>query len=158
MEVAEDQQQLLRAKVQHLSGNVGLQHLECALSDVRSRFLECSGSGSSSASPVPHVSALCPPGSPDGSLVSVSDESDNLAEGHESSGPMAHSERENSYLNVGASTPCEASAHGHQSSDSLVSENELLVNEIVHEHRHGFYDSVIVNDKDKNSLNVSASI
>lgn len=154
-QVAEDQQQLLRAKVQHLSGNVGLQRLECALSDVRSRFLECNGSGSSSASPVPHVSALCPPGSPDGSLVSVSDESDNLAEGHESSGPMVHSERENSYLgkNVGASTPCEASAHGHQSSDSLVSENELLVNEIVHEHRHGFYDSVIVNDKDKNSLN-----
>ena len=40
----------------------------------------------------------------------------------------------------------------------LVGENEQLVNEIVHEHRHSFTDSFFINDEDKNRLNVGASI
>jgi len=129
--------------VQHLSGNAGLERLECALSDTRSRFLEAKVSGSSSASPFPRISSSRLPKSPDGSLVhSLSDRDDS------SSGKA-----------VGSSNCFKGSAHGHPSFDAmLVGENELLVNEIVHEHRSGFTNSFIVNDEDKNSLDVGASI
>jgi hypothetical protein len=149
--------------VQHLSGNAGLERLECALSDTRSRFLEAKVSGSSSASPFPRISSSRLPKSPDGSLASVPGEMNNLAEGCESSGPIVHSlsDRDDSSSGkaVGSSNCFKGSAHGHPSFDAmLVGENELLVNEIVHEHRSGFANSFIVNDEDKNSLDVGASI
>jgi hypothetical protein len=37
----------------------------------------------------------------------------------------------------------------------LANENELLVNEILHEHHRGFDDSLNVTDEDQNSLKVS---
>ncbi|XP_059459896.1 uncharacterized protein LOC132189258 isoform X2 [Corylus avellana] len=155
--VTEDRE-LLRTKVQHLSGNAGLERMECALSDMRSRFLKAKDSGSSSASPFPSSSSSCLPKSPDGSLASVPGERNNLAEGFESSGPIVHSlsERDDSSSGkvVGSSNDFTGAAHGHPSFDAmLVGENELLVNEIVHEHRHGFTVSFIINGEDKNSLN-----
>ena len=149
--------------MQHLSGNAGLERMECALSDMRSRFFKARDSGSSSAAPFPSISSSCLPKSPDGSLASVPGEMNNLAEGCESSSPIVHSlsERDDSSSGkvVGSSIDFNGSACGHPSFDAmLVGENELLVNEIVHEHRHDFADSFIINDEDKNSLNVGASI
>ncbi|KAE8056180.1 hypothetical protein FH972_012973 [Carpinus fangiana] len=156
-QVTEDRE-LLRTKVQHLSGNAGLERMECALSDMRSRFLKARDSGSSSAAPFPSISSSCLPKSPDDSLASVPGEMNNLAEGCESLSPIVHSlsERDDSSSCkvVGSSNDFNGSAHGHPSFDAmLVGENELLVNEIVHEHRHDFADSFIINDEDKNSLN-----
>lgn len=149
--------------MQHLSGNSGLEHLERALSDTRSRFLEANDSGSSSAFPVPRLSSSCLPGSPEDSFASVTGEMINLAEGRESFDPMVQSlsERDDpsSVEAVESSTPFKDSAHGDLNSDAmLIGENELLVNEIVHEHRHGFADSFISSDADKSSPNVSALI
>ncbi|KAG7965474.1 hypothetical protein I3843_08G003500 [Carya illinoinensis] len=64
-----EEQKLLRTKVKHLSWNSGLERLERALSDMRSRFLEANDSGSSSAFPVPHLSSLCLPGTPEDSFA-----------------------------------------------------------------------------------------
>ena len=137
--------------MQHLSGNAGLERMEFALSDMRSRFLKAKDSGSSSATPFPSISS------------SAHGEMNNMAEGCESSSPIVHSlsKRDDSSSGklVGSSIDLNGSAHGHPSFDAMfVGETELLVNEIVHEHRHGFADSFIINDEDKNSLNVGASI
>lgn len=155
-QVTEDLE-LLRAKVQHLSGNAGLERLDCALSETRSRFLEAKDSGNSPTSPFPHSSSSCPPKSQDDSMVSASGEMDSLAKGCKSSGSIVHSlsERDDSSSSkaVGSSNNYKGSAHGHPSTDALVGENELLVNEFVYEHHHGFTDSLIISDEDKNSLN-----
>lgn len=149
--------------MQHLSGNSGLERLGRALCDTRLRFLEASDSGSPSGFPVPRLSSSSLPGSSEDSFASITGEMINLAEGREGFDPLIHSLSErhdpSSVEAVEASTPFKDSACGDLNSDAmLIGDNEFLVNEIVHEHRHGFADSFIISDADKSSPNVSALI
>jgi hypothetical protein len=51
-----DDQKLLREKVQHLSGDAGIERMNSALSDMRSKFFEAKENGSQLATPVANVS------------------------------------------------------------------------------------------------------
>jgi hypothetical protein len=51
-----DDQKLLREKVQHLSGDAGIERMNSALSDMRSKFFEAKENGSPVATPVANVS------------------------------------------------------------------------------------------------------
>ncbi|OEL35630.1 hypothetical protein BAE44_0003349 [Dichanthelium oligosanthes] len=51
-----DDQKLLREKVQQLSGDAGIERMNTAISDARSKFFEANKNGSPSAAPVANVS------------------------------------------------------------------------------------------------------
>ncbi|KAA8538697.1 hypothetical protein F0562_028322 [Nyssa sinensis] len=154
-QVTEDQM-ILREKMQHLSGSAGLQRMECALSETRSRFFEAKGNGSSLITPAACRSSPSLPGSSDGLAVYGSDEIKNLDENHNRSNYVVHSlfkAVDSSPGNEVDSSTSRCSTDGHSSSDAMsVSENEVLVNEIVHEHHHGFADSLDVSNEDKESI------
>ncbi|KAG8660827.1 hypothetical protein MANES_02G199200v8 [Manihot esculenta] len=116
-----DEQKLLREKVQHLSGNTGLKRMECALTEIRSKFIGDEESKSPLKSSSGQISSSCPPHSLEGSSVTNSS--------------------------------AKRIIDDHQSVDTLlVSENELLVNEIVHEYHRGLADTFNAADKDPNNV------
>ncbi|KAF8404280.1 hypothetical protein HHK36_009162 [Tetracentron sinense] len=158
-QVTEDQK-LLREKVQHLSGDAGIERMESALSDTRSRFFEAKENGSPLASPIVHISSPIPPISPAcPPRVAVSDKISNLVEGGERPSRVVRSlfkkDASAPPNEVVSSTPSKSSVGGQLSSpgEKVVTENELLVNEIVHEHRHAFADNLNVSDADQDNIN-----
>ncbi|XP_037485700.1 uncharacterized protein LOC119364345 [Triticum dicoccoides] len=114
-----DDQKLLREKVQHLSGDAGIERMDSALSDARSKFFEAKENGSPLAAPVANVSTP----------LSI-----------DSSGKLQPTE-----VNMNSKTDAEGSrsvvrslfgASGASSSTSpvnLPTENEQMVNEMLHE-------------------------
>ncbi|VAH32590.1 unnamed protein product [Triticum turgidum subsp. durum] len=114
-----DDQKLLREKVQHLSGDAGIERMDSALSDARSKFFEAKENGSPLAAPVANVSTP----------LSI-----------DSSGKLPPTE-----VNMNSKTDAEGSrsvvrslfgASGASSSTSpvnLPTENEQMVNEMLHE-------------------------
>ncbi|KAF0893174.1 hypothetical protein E2562_023198 [Oryza meyeriana var. granulata] len=52
-----DDQKLLREKVQHLSGDAGIERMNSALSDTRSKFFEAKENGNPLSTPVANISA-----------------------------------------------------------------------------------------------------
>lgn len=75
-------QKLLKEIVQHSSGYAGIERIESALSDIRSRFAVAKEAGSSLASPRTRISSPNSPGSSYGSAISVSRGNNDLAEGN----------------------------------------------------------------------------
>lgn len=119
-------QELLKEKVQHLSGDAGLERMECALSDIRSRFLEAKEAAASPLTRMSFPSSLSSSNHSDGN---DSRERNNLAEAH-----IGSSDDFSSGNKVNSTSPRSKTA-GHLSSRAeLVTRNEMLVNEIVHEH------------------------
>ncbi|CAL5016887.1 unnamed protein product [Urochloa decumbens] len=113
-----DDQKLLREKVQHLSGDAGIERMESALSDTRSKFFEAKENGSPIAAPVANVSTP----------LSIN-----------SSGKVPLSEvNESSRTNALGSSSVVRSLFGASSSSSstspvkLPTENEQMVNEMLH--------------------------
>ncbi|WOL01261.1 hypothetical protein Cni_G09977 [Canna indica] len=147
-QVIEDQK-LLREKVQHLSGNAGIERMECALSDTRSKFFEAKESGTPLATPVAHISSPSLPNTleeqsdspPHEQSVNIKGTSNHVVRSLfqvSSSTQLVGREVEN--VNIKSS-----STRGIQ----LPTENELLVNEIMNG-RHGQFagDLDIVNDEE----------
>ncbi|VAH32593.1 unnamed protein product [Triticum turgidum subsp. durum] len=97
-----DDHKLLREKVQHLSGDAGIERMDSALSDARSKFFEAKENGSPLAAPVANVSTP----------LSI-----------DSSGKLPPSE-----VNVSSET-----ASSSTSPVNLPTENEQMVNEMLHE-------------------------
>ncbi|XP_020182962.1 uncharacterized protein [Aegilops tauschii subsp. strangulata] len=97
-----DDHKLLREKVQHLSGDAGIERMDSALSDARSKFFEAKENGSPLATPVANVSTP----------LSIN-----------SSGKLPPSE-----VNVSSET-----ASSSTSPVNLPTENEQMVNEMLHE-------------------------
>ncbi|KAJ6348438.1 hypothetical protein OIU76_004827 [Salix suchowensis] len=113
-QVREDQK-LLKEKVQHLSGDAGIERMEIALSETRSRYFQAKENGSPVGSPIIHfLSPSMPP----------------------SSSVTGSANRNNSGSAVGKS----------------ITENELIINEFLHEQRDGFKGRFDLADKDENSL------
>ncbi|KAM3367566.1 hypothetical protein ACQJBY_016257 [Aegilops geniculata] len=114
-----DDQKLLREKVQHLSGDAGIERMDSALSDARSKFFEAKENGSPLAAPVANVSTP----------LRI-----------DSCGKLPPTE-----VNMNSKTDAEGSrsvvrslfgASGASSSTSpvnLPTENEQMVNEMLHE-------------------------
>ncbi|KAL5215428.1 hypothetical protein ABZP36_006829 [Zizania latifolia] len=114
-----DDQNLLREKVQHLSGDAGIERMNFALSDTRSKFFEAKDKGSLLATPVANIS----------SPLSI-----------KSSGQVPSPEiKENSKTVVELSSPTVQSLSAGSSASSstspvkLPTDNEQMVNEMLHE-------------------------
>ncbi|KAF4376886.1 hypothetical protein G4B88_018426 [Cannabis sativa] len=143
-----ENQKILREKLQQLSGNQGLENLEAALSEVRSRY---AGSKESDRLSSFHPASL------GDSSVSVSAETSNLTDTHKSSSPMNHivfDKDESDLANeVSSSLSFKSGTDGHLSPTTLVvGENELLVNEILHDQHLGVVDSLTDGNEGQNSL------
>ncbi|OVA10934.1 T-complex 11 [Macleaya cordata] len=155
-QVAEDQR-LLREKVHHLSGYAGIQRMERALFDTRSRFFKAKENKSALVSQVAYMSSATPPSSSAvPSSVSVSDEGRIPVDAGERPSDVVCS-----LFKADASSPKEVgsstlfSSDGGELGSSLgekVTENEMLVNEIVHEHHGSFADSLNVSKQDHNGI------
>ncbi|XP_062072968.1 uncharacterized protein LOC133777415 [Humulus lupulus] len=143
-----ENQKLLREKLQQLSGNPGLENLEAALSEVRSRYVGLKESAQLSSSQ---------PASLGDSLVPASAETSGLADTHKSYSQTNHIvfDKDESDLakEAGSSLSFRSGADGHLNPTTLVvGENELLVNEILHDQHLGIADSLTVSNDGQNSL------
>ncbi|XP_059629694.1 uncharacterized protein LOC132272595 [Cornus florida] len=130
--------------------------MECALSDMQSIFFEANDNGSSLASLAVHRSPSSSPDSSDRPAVNVPDEIDNPTEDLKNSSSIVHSSFEEVYsspFNEVDTSTSSSSEVGHSSSGTiLIMENEMLVNAILHEYRHGFADSLDIGSEDQQSL------
>jgi hypothetical protein len=120
-----DDQKLLREKVQHLSGDAGIERMNSALSDMRSKFFEAKENGSPLATPVANVSTPLSI-NPSGQL------------------PPA---------DVNVNSKADAGGFGAPSSSStspvsLPTDNEQMVNEMLHENG----DAFAVNSDDASTI------
>ncbi|GAV61186.1 Tcp11 domain-containing protein [Cephalotus follicularis] len=157
-QVTEDQK-LLREKVQHLSGDAGIERMECALSETRSKYFQAKENGIPVGSPTTHFLSPITPSSPAGpSSVATSVNGSNMVEGIERPSRVVRSLfRENDassgkgFVSSGPNSSS-ASESGLFLGKQQVTENELIVNEFIHEQRRTFVDSFSVTDEDQNSV------
>ena len=143
--------------MQQLSGNPGLERLETALSEIRSQFTMSKDSARSLPSSAAANSSPCQPASFDHSLVSASSETSDGTNTYQNVRKQiqASVEKDQSHLaeHAGSSSAFETVASGHLNSAAFViSENELLVNEILHEHHRDFADTLNLGDEDQNKV------
>ncbi|KAK7328295.1 hypothetical protein VNO77_22398 [Canavalia gladiata] len=151
-QVTEDQK-LLREKVQHLSGDAGIERMECALSETRSRYFRAKDDGSPARFPLnPSMPASPTPFSTGSSSCgrNISDEGNHkpsrvvrslFKETHTSPGESSFSAPKTS-----------SDSQLDMSSEKLVAENEVLVNEFLHEHHRSVADGLDVSDHIQNSI------
>ncbi|KAK4271179.1 hypothetical protein QN277_019910 [Acacia crassicarpa] len=145
-QVSEDQR-LLREKVQHLSGDAGIERMESALSETRSKFFKANVS--TSTSPVNLSPALSP--------VASSTEINTSAESNRKTSRVVRSlfnESEPSLPRGSSFSADRINSDGQlgSSDEKLVIENELFVNEFLHEHRRSFSDGFSVADHYHSSI------
>lgn len=158
IQVAEDQK-LLREKVQHLSGDAGIKRMEIALSETRSKYFQAKENGSPVGSPIMHFpSPSMPLYAPS---VAHSANRNNVSDGIERPSHVVRSlfrEDTSSSKEFGSSASSSSCFDGPAGSavGKLVTENELIVNEFLHEKRHGFVERFNISDKDESSIKVGA--
>lgn len=112
-----DDQMLIREKVQHLSGDAGIERMNSALSDTRSKFFEAKENGSPLPTPVANVSTPLSINSP--GQVPLSEVNANS--------------RSNASRPVARSLFGAFSSPGSASEMNLPTEKEQMVNEMLHE-------------------------
>lgn len=153
VQVTEDQK-LLREKVKHLSGDAGIERMESALSETRFKYFQAKESGSPVDLPITQFISPSPPSSSSGpSSVASSEKSSNLAEGIERPSRVVRSlfKEDSTSPARGFGFSANRSSLDSQlgSSDKkLITENELIVNEYIHDQRHAASDSLSVTDED----------
>lgn len=159
-QVTEDQK-LLREKVQHLSGDAGMERMECALSETRSKYFEAMEKGMSIRSPIVQFLSPTLPSSLDSPSVASPAKRNNLVEGSERSSRVVRSlfrEDASSQSRVAVPSSSRRSSLDNQLDSlakKLVAENELIVNELVHEQNHAFADRLSIADKEQRNMKVS---
>ncbi|KAL5789712.1 hypothetical protein ACOSQ2_004600 [Xanthoceras sorbifolium] len=153
-------QKLLRERVQHLSGDAGIERMETALSETRTKYFEAKENGSPVGSPSTSFLSPNPPSSlvPHSSVPSL-DNRNNLIEGTERPSRVVRSlfreDATSSPKKVRASAPSSSSIDGQLGApveQQQVTENELIVNEFLHKQNHAFVDSSSIIDEDQNSI------
>ncbi|XWS67948.1 hypothetical protein CRYUN_Cryun04dG0048500 [Craigia yunnanensis] len=152
-QVMEDQK-LLREKVQHLSGDAGIERMECALSETRTKFFQAKESGSPLGSPI--TPFLSP--NTDSSPVSPTARTDARSDLNQMPNRVVRSlfkeDGTSPSEDSGSSVPSSSHSDAQLGSfieKQMVTENELIVNEFLHEQR-GFVDSFSIIDEDQNSI------
>ena len=159
MQVSEDQK-LLREKVQHLSGDAGILRMESALSETRSRYFGVQDDESPVRSPmIPSVTASPTPLSSvtHSSERNISDEGSN----HRTSRVVRSlfKETNTSPGESSFSAPRTSSdSHLGHSSEKLLADNEVLVNEFLHDNQYSVTDGLDVSDHIQNSIEVSTCL
>ncbi|XP_039006386.1 uncharacterized protein LOC120133971 isoform X2 [Hibiscus syriacus] len=153
-QVMEDQK-LLREKVQHLCGDAGIERMECAISETRTKFFQEKESQSPTESPSTPSLSPSIDGSPSSSTAGTDERSDltrmpnlvvrSLFKEYE----ISTSQSKISCSSVPSS--CHSDALLGSIEKQLVNENELIVNEFLHEKR-GFVDSFSIIDENQNGI------
>ncbi|KAL5096311.1 hypothetical protein RYX36_000638 [Vicia faba] len=151
-QVTEDQK-LLREKVMHLSGDAGIQRMESALSETRSRYSRVRDGGSPVGSPMTQY--MSPSPTPLSTVASSSER--NISNESNLTSRVVRSlfkETDTSPIESSFSSPITSSSTqpSTTSSGNLVAPNEVLVNEFLHEHHHSFADGFDVSDHIQNSI------
>lgn len=153
-----EDQTLLKAKVQDLSGVAGIKRMEHAISDVRSKYFASKDSRSPFASPVAHILSPDYSSSSNSSPSTAAGEASSMASGSERLSSVARSlfkENDTTASQSVLSPPEARGADDHISRDIIpITENELLVNEIVHEHRHGLADKLYMDGENDTGAKV----
>ncbi|KAK7331605.1 hypothetical protein VNO80_28342 [Phaseolus coccineus] len=152
-QVSEDQK-LLREKVQHLSGDAGIQRMESALSETRSRYFGVQDDESPVRSPM--ITSVTASPTPLSSVThsserNISDEGSN----HRTSRVVRSlfKETNTSPGESSFSAPRTSSdSHLGHSSEKLLADNEVLVNEFLHDHQYSVTDGLDVSDHIQNSI------
>ncbi|XP_068307561.1 uncharacterized protein [Pyrus communis] len=146
-QVTEDQK-LLREKVQHLGGDAGIERMKSAISETRLKYFQAKENGSPSGLQVTHIISPSPPSS----TLSPSASADKRS----NPGRVVRSLfREDATAHHGAVSSARKTSLDQQlgsSSQKLVTENELIVNEFLHEQKHGFANIFNVTDEDPNNV------
>ncbi|GAB2271898.1 hypothetical protein Dimus_006727 [Dionaea muscipula] len=142
-QVMEDQK-LLKEKVHNLSGDAGVERMEYALSDARAKFFAAKEYFSPSTSPSAHIASPSLSGSENGSPVSISDSVSNQTF---ESGKLSRVARslfkEHDPHASKDDSPSTSGEDGQRNIGSvMITENELLVNDIVHGVPKGFSNSL----------------
>lgn len=143
---------LLQLKIQQLSGNAGLERMESALSDTRTRFIDVVVLGSSLASSCDQVFSSAAGSSH--SSPSCDSRDDNVVESHNRVGyivPSLSKGDDSLFGEIGSATHSALDEHLSTSS-RLVKDNEMLVNEIVHGIDSGLADGLNVTNDDLGSI------
>jgi hypothetical protein len=122
-QVIEDQK-LMREKIMHLSGDAGIKRMENALYGTRIKYFQAKESDSSAGSPFMHIL----PETTSSSSSDVSSDNTNLAQSNERPKSLVRSLFRNGLGNLAA-------------------DNELIVNEVLHEHDHTFADSLSTDEE-----------
>lgn len=156
--------------MQHLSGDAGIERMECALSDTRSKFFEAKENGSPSVTPVAHIASPSTSNSSGQPLVFMSEEQAIMNNGRSnsvvrslfgsaSSPPKASKKTES--VDVQSSSTMDTQLRTDVRSSStmdrqlLPTENELLVNEILHGGCDTFTKKLDINVRDETGIKVS---
>ncbi|KAK8529904.1 hypothetical protein V6N12_060668 [Hibiscus sabdariffa] len=153
-QVVEDQK-LLREKVQHLSGDAGIERMECALSETRTKFFQAKESGSPMGSPLTSFISPNTHGSPRSSTARKDDRSGLAQTPNRVVRSLFNEDGPSPSKNYGSSVSSSSSHSDVQLGSSVekpvVTENELIVNEFLHG-QWGFVDNFSAIGEDKNSI------
>lgn len=158
VQVIEDQH-LLREKVHHLSGDAGIERMNSALSETRSKYFLAKENGSPSGSQITHFISPSPPSSSGGPLFATSDKKRNMVESKERPIRVVRSLFREDDTPKGPRSSAPITILDEQlgsSIEKLATENELIVNEFLHKQHEGFTDIFNLNDEDQNGVKVSA--
>ncbi|KAM7252377.1 hypothetical protein ACFE04_024260 [Oxalis oulophora] len=141
-QVSEDQK-LLREKVHHLSGDAGIGRMEGALSEARSKYFEAKEKGSPIGSP---ITQFLSSGSPS-LAVGPSSSATNSTERPSRVARRLFNE-DNKSSSIEESLVDDASSNRTQK----VTENEMIVNEFLHQQNNTLVDSLSVSHENKDSI------
>ncbi|KAL1358307.1 hypothetical protein AAHE18_04G022900 [Arachis hypogaea] len=152
-QVTEDQK-LLREKVQHLSGDAGVERMESALSQTRSRYFRVKANGRQVRS------GLTPPTSQSPtplSTVASSSERNTSDMGNNRHSRVVRSLFKESDTSLGGASFSAPRTNSVSQMDSLssamsITENEIIVNEFLHECHRSFADGFDVSDHIQNNI------
>lgn len=155
IQVTEDQK-LLRDKVQNLSGDAGIVRMESAISDTRSKYFQAKENGSPVGSPIMQMLSSSPPSSSASPPVAATDKkTNNMLKSSMRPSNVARAlfrEDDSASLPKEVCSPTQSTHRRHL--DGLFTENELIVNEVVHEQHLSFEDSFSFSDEDGTSIKV----
>ncbi|KAJ1419984.1 T-complex 11 [Sesbania bispinosa] len=151
-QVTEDQK-LLRERVLHLSGDAGIERMECALSETRSRYFRVKDNGSPAKFPMSQ--SMSPNPTPLSSVASSSERNISIESNHKTNRVVRSLFKETNSSPIKSSFSAPSTSSDSQlgaSSEKLVVENEVLVNELLHEHHRSIADGFNVSDNIQNNI------
>lgn len=151
-----DDQKLLREKVHHISGTAGIERMEFALSDTRIKYFQAVENGDSVGSPM-HITSPSPPSSVASPSASNADRRGNAIEGNQRPSSVVRTlfkdDSSSPSKEVGSSgSSSNFDSQLHHSAEKFSVENELIVNEVLHEEHHTFVDNLNVNSEEESRM------
>ncbi|XP_047315080.1 uncharacterized protein LOC124919019 isoform X2 [Impatiens glandulifera] len=153
---ANEDQKLLKQNLHYLCGDAGIERMESALSNTRMEYFNAKQNGSHAVSPIKKKLSSNIPCSSSSSLHSSPnpDKEVNLGKGGDQTPSCAvHSlfkDDSTSHSKEGLFIP--HSSLNKQSHGELAMENEMIVNEMIHEQGSVFADELHHPDEDRNQL------